>query len=82
MSTSKNKKEALVQGGKGALVSGGSLLVGSLVGGPVWIGCIASVGAAIAINYTIEHPEKTFERIQSLIRPTASVLRKVSISLG
>ncbi|WP_456276557.1 hypothetical protein [Bacillus sp. AK128] len=76
-----NKKEAFVKAGKGAIVSGGSIMVGSLVGGPIWIGCIASIAAAIAINYAIEKPEVTFNRVHQLIKPTTSVLRKVSLSL-
>ncbi|MFD2446602.1 hypothetical protein ACFSO7_21925 [Bacillus sp. CGMCC 1.16607] len=78
---SENKKEAFIKAGKGALVSGGSLMIGSLVGGPVWIGCIASIAAAIAINYALEKPEITFNRIHSLIKPTTTILRKVSLSL-
>lgn len=78
---SEDKKEALIQGGKGAIVSGGALLVGSLVGGPVWFGCIASLTAAISLNYAIESPEKTLGRVKELINPTASILRKVSLSL-
>jgi hypothetical protein len=82
LSKTESKKETLIKGGKGAIVSGGALLAGGLVGGPVWIGCLASVGAAMAINYSIEHPEKTFVRIKEMIKPTASILRKVSLSLG
>lgn len=78
---SENKKEILVQGGKGAIVSGGALLAGSLVGGPVWIGCLASIAAAISINTAIENPEKTFKRVQGLITPASVVLRKVTLSL-
>ncbi|MFC4801347.1 hypothetical protein ACFPA1_18625 [Neobacillus sp. GCM10023253] len=77
-----SKKETLVKGGKGAIVSGGALLAGSIVGGPVWIGCLASVAAAISINYALENPEKTFTRIKEIIKPTASILRKVSLSIG
>jgi hypothetical protein len=82
LSKDESKKEILIQGGKGAIVSGGALLVGGLFGGPVWIGCLASVGAAMAINYSIENPEKTFYRIKEIVKPTASILRKVSLSLG
>ncbi|RDU37043.1 hypothetical protein DRW41_10165 [Neobacillus piezotolerans] len=76
-----DKKAALIQGGKGAIVSGGALLVGGIVGGPVWIGCIASVAAAVALNYAIDDPKKTFERMHAIIKPAASTLRRVSLSL-
>ncbi|MGE7602982.1 hypothetical protein ACQKL5_10785 [Peribacillus sp. NPDC097675] len=79
---SESKKEALIKAGKGSLVSGGSLLIGGLVGGPVWMGCIASIGAAIALNYAIENPEKTIYRMQGLIKPTTTILRKASLSLS
>jgi hypothetical protein len=79
---SENKQEALIQGGKGAIVSGGAMLVGGLVGGPVWIGCLASVAAAISLNYAIENPDKTFTRVKEIIKPTSSILRKVTLSLG
>lgn len=82
IATSENKKEALIKAGKGSLISGGSLLIGGLVGGPVWMGCVASIGAVIALNYAIENPEKTIDRMQSLIKPTTSILRKVSLSLS
>ncbi|MCH6264985.1 hypothetical protein [Neobacillus citreus] len=79
---SESKKETLVKGGKGAIVSGGAMLVGGLVGAPVWIACLASVAALISINYALENPEKTFTRVKELIKPTASILRKVSLSIG
>jgi hypothetical protein len=76
-----DKKEALIKAGKGSLVSGGSLLIGGLIGGPIWIGCLAALCGAIAINYAIENPEKTIKRVQTIIQPATSVLRKVSLSL-
>jgi hypothetical protein len=79
---SENKQEALIQGGKGAIVSGGALLVGGIVGGPVWIGCLASVAAAISLNYAIENPDKTFTRVKEMIKPSSSILRKVTLSVG
>ncbi|MGG3563252.1 hypothetical protein ABES03_16805 [Neobacillus rhizosphaerae] len=79
---SESKKETLIQGGKGAIVSGGALLAGSLIGGPIWIGCLASVAAAISLNYALENPEKTFTRMKELIKPTSSILRKVSLAIG
>lgn len=78
---SENKKETLITAGKGAIVSGGSLLIGGLVGGPVWVGCIVAVVAAIAMNYVIENPNKTIARMTDLIKPTSRILRKVSLSL-
>lgn len=79
---SENKKEALITAGKGAIVSGGALLIGGLVGGPVWLGCIVALTAAIALNYVVENPSKTISRMSDLIKPTSKVLRKVSLSLN
>lgn len=81
IANAEDKKEAFIKAGKGSIVSGGALMVGGLVGGPVWIGCLASVGAAIALNYAIENPEKTVLRMKELIQPSTSILRKVTLSL-
>lgn len=78
---SENKKEAFITAGRGAIVSGGSLLIGGLVGGPIWIGCIVAVTAAIALNYVIENPYKTIYRMKVIIKPTSRILRNVSLSL-
>jgi hypothetical protein len=79
---SENRQEAMIQGGKGAIVSGGALLAGGLIGGPVWIGCLASIAAALSLNYAIENPDKTFTRVKEIIQPTSSILRKVTLLLG
>jgi hypothetical protein len=76
-----NKKESFVQAGKGALVSGSAFLVGSLVGGPVWLACLASVATAVAVQYAIARPQQAVAHIQSLIEPAAHLIRRVAIHL-
>lgn len=76
-----NKKETIIKAAKGTIVSGGALMTSSLVGGPFWIGCILAVAAAIAIDYAIENPDKTLERMQQLVQPSSSILRRAALSI-
>ncbi|MDF2523043.1 MAG: hypothetical protein K0R31_684 [Clostridiales bacterium] len=62
------------------MVSGSTPLVGSMFGGPVWLRCLASMGAAIAVKYTLDNPQKAFERVQGLMSPAAFLLRKAILS--
>ncbi|WP_233879532.1 hypothetical protein [Virgibacillus halodenitrificans] len=76
-----NKKEAIIKAAKGSIVSGGTLMASSLVGGPFWVSCILAVTAALAIDYAIEKPEKTVKMMKQLINPSSSILRKASLSI-
>lgn len=76
-----NWKAAVVQAGKGALVSGSALLVSSLVGGPVWLGCVAGILASMAVQYALDNPQKTLEKVQAIIRPATRILRDVTTQL-
>lgn len=80
LSNTGDKMGTLKQAGKGAITSGGSIMVGSLVGGPIWIGCVASVCAAMAINYSLDNPEKAYTRMVDISKNMDSVFRKVSLS--
>ncbi len=74
-----NKKAALLNGGKGALVSGGALLAGTLVGGPVWLSSIAAVGTAITLRYMMNNPEKAFLKVQEILKPAQRAVRKMTL---
>lgn len=77
-----NKKEALIQGGKGAIVSGSALTVSSLVGGPVWLGCMCALATALLVQHALDKPDKAFERVQAAFQPAASVQRQVILKVG
>ena len=71
-------RTALVCAGKGGLVSGSAILVSGLVGGPVWLGCVAGMIAGISLNMAIENPDRTFQKAQELVGPVTEVLKQVS----
>jgi hypothetical protein len=75
-------REAFATVGKGALVSGSVLLVGNLVGGPVWLGCVAGVITAVAVKSAIDDPHKTFQRAREMIAPATHVLKEVTVNLS
>lgn len=78
-----NKLEVLKSSGKGAIISGTSIAVSSLFGGPIWFGCIASVGATIAVRYAVEKPEKAFTIIENSANIAKQYILKVkNIRLG
>jgi len=76
-----NPVAAMKQCGKGALVSGSALLVSSLVGGPVWIGCLTGAAVALLVSYAVTNPEDAFRRLKALMRPAAVLYRKISLQL-
>lgn len=77
-----DKKQVIVQAGKGAFVSGSAILVGHIIGGPIWLGCTVTIGTAIAVRYGIDHPDKAFERMTKVVDSATGVIRKVSLALG
>jgi len=77
-----DKRQVIVQAGKGAFVSGSAILVGHIIGGPIWLGCTVTIGTAIAVRYGIDHPDKAFERMTKLVDSASGVMRKVSLALG
>lgn len=79
---SKNKKEILVQAGKGSIVSGSALLVSSLLGGPAWLGCVAGFLTAVAVTKVIAKPDKALEYTQKLIEPAKHIFKQVSYNLS
>jgi hypothetical protein len=78
---SQNPREAILTAGKGALVSGSVILVSHIVGGPVWLGCVAGVITAVAVKTALDDPHKAFQRAQELIAPAEEVLKKVTAKL-
>lgn len=78
---SDSKRATTINAGKGALVSGSALLVGGLVGGPVWLGCLTSMCTALSIRFLINNPEKAFNKVQELINPAQNLMRKVSLQI-
>lgn len=66
---SENKTEVLVNAGKGAFVSGSALLVSSLVGGPLWMGCLAGALTAIAVKQCMDDPQKAWKRAHAVVQP-------------
>ncbi len=81
ISKAEDRKAVMIQSGKGALVSGSALLASTLVGGPVWLGCVAGFMTAIAISYALDHPQKALERAQALVQPATQILKDVSSQL-
>jgi hypothetical protein len=80
LKNSEDKKQTLIKAGKGSLVSGSAIMVSGIIGGPVWLGCLAAVGTAVAVRYSIDNPEKAFERIKGTFDTTSKVLKRASLS--
>ena len=78
LSRSEDRKETLIQGGKGALVSGSALLMSSLIGGPMWLGCLTAVLTAVAVKYSLDCPEQALSRATRLADDACQVFRKAS----
>lgn len=76
-----DKRQVIVQAGKGAFVSGSAILVGHIIGGPIWIGCTVTIGTAIAVRYGIDNPDKAFKRMTKLVDSATGVMRKVSLAI-
>ena len=78
LSKTDDKKQALIQGGKGALVSGSALLTSTLIGGPVWLGCITAILTGVAVKYSLDHPEQALARASRLADDACRVVRGAS----
>jgi len=79
---SDNKRQLIVQAGKGSLVSGSALIVSSLVGGPAWLGCVTGFMAAVAVSKGVEKVENAFKNSRKLIEPAQYILQNVSVQLA
>lgn len=77
-----NKKQIIVQAGKGSLVSGSALIVSSLVGGPAWLGCVAGFMASVAVSKGIEKAEKALGNSIKLIEPARYISKTVVAKLA
>ena len=78
MKNAEDKKEVLIKAGKGSIVSGGSVLLTGIIGGPLWLNCMAAISTAAAIKYMLDNPQKALERAKSTIRSASGLLAKVS----
>lgn len=76
-----DKRTVVVQAGKGALVSGTTILVSSLIGGPVWLGCVAGLMAGVAVSKMLDNPQKAFERAQAVLGPAAEAFRTAAVGI-
>jgi hypothetical protein len=73
-----DKGQVIVQAGKGGLVSGSALLVSSLVGGPIWLGCAAGLLAGMAVSRAMDDPEAAFTRAHKIVQPATHILQSVA----
>lgn len=69
------RRECVVQAGKGALVSGLVIATTSIVGGPLWWGCLVGVGTAILVGRMLDDPAKTYARMKKLVTPAQRIIR-------
>ena len=73
-----DKRGVLVEAGKGALVSGSALLAASLVGGPMWVGCVTAVLAGIAVKYALDSPERAIKRTKEATDAATETLKEAA----
>jgi len=73
-----DKKAVLVEGGKGALVSGSALLVSWLSGGPVWVGCVTAVLTGVAVKYGLDHSDQVVQRSRRVADAAGNLLQDAS----
>jgi len=59
--------------GKGALISGSATLASNLVGGPVWLGCVAGILGAVAVSSCFDSYENSYSNINALFRPFRNI---------
>lgn len=76
-----NNIDVLRKAGHGSIISGASILTGALIPGPGWFTMLAAFGAALAMQYAIDSPEKTMARLQLIKQPVESVYRQVHCAL-
>lgn len=81
LAKSDDKKSALREAGKGALVSGSALLAGSLVGGPLWLGCVTTILTGVAVKYALDQPEKALARTKQTVKAAKHMPHQGSYAL-
>lgn len=69
------KRECVVQAGKGAVVSGSVILMTSIMGGPVWWGCLVGMGTAVLVGKALDDPAKTYARVTALLKPAQYIIK-------
>jgi len=79
---SDNKKDAFMAAGNGAFVSGSALMVSSLIGGPIWLGCVAGMVAASLVAQGLTRSEKVIGRAQDLVASGQEVFRRVQAPIA
>lgn len=80
--SSENKKEILINSGKGAIISGSVCLMSSLVGGPIWLGCVAGLITAVAVRNALDDPVRTFSRTLDMTQAAVKVLREAGTNIS
>lgn len=73
-------KSTIIKSGKGALVSGSAIAAGTMLGGTLWTGCLASMATAVAVRYCLDKPDKALERANSIINEGVRLSRIVKCS--
>lgn len=81
MKGSDRKLDQLKAAGNGALVSGSALAVSSLIGGPVWIGCISAYAVATLVNHTLTRTERIQQSFADLMPQAVTSFQSASDKL-
>jgi len=61
----------------GSLVSGSSLMISSLIGGPIWLGCIVGVITASVVAQGLIRPTRAFEQGKVLVVKSSEIYKAV-----
>ena len=78
---SDNLKNTFLAAGNGALVSGSALMVSSLIGGPIWIGCLSGVITAVLVSQAMTRTELIQQRVSELIEPAGKILSSTNMRI-
>jgi hypothetical protein len=81
VSKSENKKQAFVEAGKGAIVSGSTILMSTLIGGPAYLGLISGVLAAVAVSKGLEKLSNATDLNQKFIEKSKEIIKAVDCYL-
>jgi len=74
---SENNIESVKFAGNGALVTGSALITSSLIGGPVWLGCIAAIVTAALVAPGWTKTDRDIVRSQDLVNSSQQIYRLI-----